>query len=234
MAASDYGIANLQRIIGELPAWNAEEANLYTNLNRMYSAVVQQYGRYMGHVAMNIGGRYITNVSIEQNGVKYAPVPADHQKKCLDFLNRRLFVKPSWLVEQPYIYQLTDTPETKLYPLINNVVSTSFLLSLERMDRMAQLGNYTPEAYLSDLHGMIFSELEKGSKVSSYRRYLQTRFVITALEVVKADRSKSSPSRALLMGELLNIQKKAAKVKGTDATAAHWQSIALQIEDALN
>ena len=118
-----------------------------------------------------------------------------------------------------------------LYPLINTVVSTSFLLSLERMDRMAQLGDYTPEAYLSDLHNMIFSELEKGGKVSSYRRYLQTRFVTTALEVVKASPSLSSPSRALLMGELLNIQKKAAKVKGSDATAAHWQAIARQIAE---
>ena len=232
VAASEYGIANLKRIIGELPAWNAEEANMYTNLNRMYNAVVQQYGRYMGHVAMNIGGRYITNVSIEQKGTKYAPVPKKHQKKCLDFLNERLFNKPEWLVEPSYIYQLTDTPETKLYPLINNVVSTSFLLSLERMDRMAQLGDYTPEEYLSDLHGMIFSELEKGSKVSSYRRYLQTRFVNTALEVVKADRSKSSPSRALLVGELLNIMDKASKVEGTDATAAHWRVMALQIEEA--
>jgi hypothetical protein len=232
VAASEYGIANLKRIIGELPAWNAEEANMYTNLNRMYNAVVQQYGRYMGHVAMNIGGRYITNVSIEQKGTKYAPVPKKHQKKCLDFLNERLFNKPEWLVEPSYIYQLTDTPETKLYPLINNVVSTSFLLSLERMDRMAQLGDYTPEDYLSDLHGMIFSELEKGSKVSSYRRYLQSRFVNTALEVVKADRSKSSPSRALLVGELLNIMDKASKVEGTDATAAHWRVMALQIEEA--
>ncbi len=232
VAASEYGIANLKRIIGELPAWNAEEANMYTNLNRMYNAVVQQYGRYMGHVAMNIGGRYITNVSIEQKGTKYAPVPKKHQKKCLDFLNERLFNKPEWLVEPSYIYQLTDTPETKLYPLINNVVSTSFLLSLERMDRMAQLGDYTPEDYLLDLHNMIFTELEKGSKVSSYRRYLQTRFVNTALEVVKADRSKSSPSRALLIGEILNIKKKAYEAKGTDATAAHWQAIALQIEEA--
>ena len=235
VAASEYGIANLQRIIGELPAWNAEEANLYTNLNRMYSAVVQQYGRYMGHVAMNIGGRYITNVSIEQAGTKYAPVPRDHQKKCLDFLNRRLFVKPAWLVEQPYIYQLTDTPEAKLYPLVNNVLSSSFLLSPDRLDRMAQLGDYSPEDYLSDLHGMVFSELEKGGKVSAYRRYLQTRFVTTALEVVKSSRAKSSPSRALLMGELMDIQKKAAKGKGPDAaTKAHWQSLAQQIKEALD
>ena len=234
VAASNYGIANLQRIIGQLPEWNTEEANLGTNLNRMYSAVVQQYGRYMGHVAMNIGGRYITYKSVEQGGPVYEPVPRDHQRKCLDFLNRRLFVKPSWLVDQPYIFRLTDSPESRLYPLVNNVVSTSFLLGLDRMDRMGQLGDYTPEEYLSDLHGMIFSELEKGGKVSSYRRYLQTRFVTVALDAVKAERSKTSPSRALLIGELMDIQQKAAKGKGPDAaTKAHWKSIANQIEKGL-
>ena len=33
--------------------------------------------------------------------------------------------------------------------------------------------------------------------------------------------------------ELLNIQKKAAKAKGADATAAHWQALARQIEKGL-
>ena len=82
---------------------------------------------------------------------------------------------------------------------------------------------------------MVFTELEKGGKVDSYRRYLQNRFVTTALEVVKADRSKTSPSRALVMGELISIQKKAAKTKGPDAaTTAHWQAIAQQITNALD
>ena len=239
VAASTYGIANLRRIIGELPAWNAEEANMYTNLNRMYSAVVQQYGRYMGHVAMNIGGRYITNISVEENGPKYAPVPREHQKKCLDFLNERIFRKPSWLVEQPYIFNLTDTPESKLYPLVNSVISSGSLLSVTKLDRMANFalagdGNYTPEEYLEDLHRMIFAELDNGGKVSSYRRYVQTRFVSAALESVKAPRSQSSPSRALLMAELLDIQKKASKGKGPDAaTKAHWKTLARQIEQGL-
>ena len=234
VAASDYGILNLQRIIGELPGWNAEEANLYTNLNRMYSAVVQQYGRYLGHVAMNIGGRYITYKSVEQPGDVYAPVPKEHQKKCLDFLNQRLFMKPSWLVDQPYIFALTDSPESKLYPLVNNIVSSSFLLGLDRLDRMANLGDYAPEEYLEDLHKMVFSELEKGGKVSAYRRYLQTRFVTVALEVVNSQRAQSSPSRALLLGELKNIGEKAAKGKGPDtATKAHWAALAAQIQKGL-
>ncbi len=234
VAASNYGIANLQRIIGQLPEWNTEEANLHTNLNRMYGAVVQQYGRYLGHVAMNIGGRYITYKSVEQPGDVYAPVPKEHQKKCLDFLNRRLFVKPAWLVDQPYIYVLTDSPESKLYPLVNNIVSASFLLGIDRLDRMANLGDYAPEEYLEDLHKMVFTELEKGGRVSAFRRYLQTRFVAVALEVVNSQRAKSSPSHALLLGELMDIQKKAAKGKGPDtATKAHWTALAAQIEKGL-
>ena len=234
VAASNYGIANLQRIIGQLPEWNKEEANLHTNLNRMYGAVVQQYGRYLGHVAMNIGGRYITYKSVEQPGDVYAPVPKEHQKKCLDFLNRRLFVKPAWLVDQPYIYVLTDSPESKLYPLVNSIVSAGFLLGIDRLDRLANLGDYAPEEYLEDLHKMVFTELEKGGRVSAYRRYLQTRFVTVALEVVNSQRAKSSPSRALLLGELMDIQKKAAKGKGPDtATKAHWTALAAQIEKGL-
>ena len=241
VAAGDYGIANLQRIIGQLPEWNSEEANMFTNLGRMYSALVQQYGRYMGHVAMNVGGRYITNLSVEQEGVKYAPVPKERQKDALNFLNRRLFQKPSWMVEQPYIFNLSDHAEAQyLYPLINSVVSAGSLLSLTKLDRMASFAqassdNYSPEEYLQDLHKMIFSELDKGGKVTSYRRYLQTRFVTVALDVVKADRSKTSPGRALLMGEILSIQKAASKAKSSDtATYAHWQTLAKQIENALD
>jgi hypothetical protein len=240
VAASEYGMQNLQRIIGQLPEWNAEEANMYTNLKRMYEALVGQYNRYLGHVAMSIGGRFVTNLSIEMEGNKYAPVPKAQQKRALSFLNQKVFTRPSWLVEQPYIFNLTDTPDSYLYPLINNVISASSLLNLSRLDRMDQFakadaGNYAPEDYMADLHQIVFTELEKGSKVDSYRRYLQNRFVTTVLEVVKADRSKTSPSRALLMGELIAIQKKAAKAKSSDsATAAHWQAIAQQITNALD
>ena len=237
--ASTYGIMNLQRIIGQLPEWNTEEANMFTNLDRMYDAVVAQYGRYMGHVAQNIGGRYITNRSVEQPGPKYQPVPREHQKKCLAFLNERVFTRPAWLVEQPYIFTLTDNPDKQLYPLVNNVLSASLLVSLDRMDRMDQFAkadasNYSAQEYLKDLHGMIFTELDKGKKVDSYRRFLQTRFVTVALEVVNSARGKTSPSADLLRGELFAIQKKAAKAKSSDpATAAHWQSLATQIDKAL-
>ena len=237
VAASNYGIKNLKRIIGQIPEWNKEEGDQYENVSRMYSAVTSQFNRYLGHVAANIGGRFITNKSIEEEGPKYEPVPKARQKAALNFLNENLFQKPSWLVDVPYIFNLTDRPDSYLYTLVNNVVSASVLLNTGKLDRLEQFaeygsGNYTPEEYLSDLRGMVFTELDKGGKVDSYRRYLQQRYVTQALSVVKSD--TVSGSKALLQGQLMDIQKKAAKAKGgDDATKAHWQSLAAQIEKGL-
>ena len=240
VAASNYGILNLKRTIVQIPEWNKEEADMYANVSRMYDAVVSQFNRYLGHVSANIGGRYITNHSIEQpDMVKYAPVPKAKQKAALDFLNEHLFNKPTWLVDVPYIFELTDQPDNNLYTLVNNVVSSSNLLSIAKLNRLGQFaeygpGNYTPQEYLSDLTGMVFSELDKGRAVDSYRRYLQRRFVTAALDVVNSTNSATSDGRTLLLATLMDLQKKAAKAKSSDAvTKAHWQAISMQISDAL-
>ena len=237
--ASSYGIKNLQRIIGLLPEWNAEEANQYTNARRMYEALVGQYNRYMGHVSANIGGRFVTYKSIEQEGPVYEAVPKDRQKKALNFLNDNLFKKPSWLVDVPYIYTFPDNPDSYLYTLVNNVISSTNLLNTGKLNRLGSFAqhdasNYKPEEYLSDLTGMIFEELGKGKAVDSYRRYLQRRYVTAALETVTGAASATTDARALVTAQLMDIQKRAAKAKSSDAvTKAHWQGIASQIENGL-
>ena len=239
VTASMYGIMNLKRIIGNIPEWNAEEGDLYRNVGRMYEALTGQFNRYMGHVTKNIGGRYITYKSIEQEGPVYEAVPKERQKEALAFLDENLFRKPSWLVEVPYIFNLTDRPDSYLYPLVNNVVSPSGLLDIAKLNRLGQFSqydasNYKPEEYLSDLTGMIFEELYKGRAVDSYRRYLQRRFITSALEVVKSNAAASTDGSALLMAELSDICAKARKAKSTDPeTKAHWQAVARQISEEL-
>ncbi len=239
VTASEYGIKNLKRIIGQIPEWNAEEGDQYRNVSRMYSALTGQYNRYLGHVAANIGGRYITYKSIEQPGPVYEAVPKERQKEALDFLNRNLFQKPSWLVEVPYIFNITDRPDSYLYSLVDNVVSPSVLFDISKLTRLEQFSqydsaNYKPEEYLSDLTGMIFSELYKGKATDSYRRYLQRRFVSAAIDAVNGRVAAGTDGRALILGTLTDLQKKAAKAKSSDtATQAHWQDIAKTIEKAL-
>ena len=238
VAASNYGIRNLQRIIGELPAWNAEEADQFENVSRMYKSLLGQYNRYLGHVAANIGGRFVTNHSIEQTGlVKYAPVPKERQQRALNWLNDNLFKKPTWLVDVPYIFDITDRPDSQIYPYVKSTVSS--LLNVQKLERLGQFadygpGNYTPQEYLSDLTGMVFEELYKGRATDSYRRYLQRQFVTAALDVTGSKLAEGTDARALLLSTLTDLQKKAAKAKSSDpATQAHWQDLAKQIEKAL-
>ena len=150
-----------------------------------------------------------------------------------------MFRKPSWLVEVPYIFNLTDRPDSYLYSLVNSVVSSGNLLSTGKLDRLEQFAlyddsNYKPEEYLSDLTGRVFSELYKGKATDSYRRYLQRRFVSAAIEAMNGRGAENSDGKALILGTLTEIQKKAAKAKSSDTvTQAHWQEIAKTIEKAL-
>ena len=51
---------------------------------------------------------------------------------------------------------------------------------------------------------------------------------------MKVPANAMADGRTLLLSQLLDIQKKAAKARGGDAlTKAHWQAIAKQIEDSL-
>lgn len=240
MVASTYGIANLKRVLEQIPAWNKEEADMYANVSRMYDAVVSQFGRYLGHVSANIGGRFITNHSIEQpDMVKYAPVPKARQKEALKWLDENLFREPAWLVRVPYIWELTDRPDTYISRLVNNVISSSSLLSVAKIARLGQFAqddasNYKPEEYLSDLEHMIFAELYKVGKVDGYRRFLQRRYVTVALEVAATAPARNTDVRALLVAQLDDIRKRALRAKSGDAlTQAHWQTLARQIETGL-
>ena len=238
VAASNYGLMNLKRIIGQLPEWNAEEADQFDNVSRMYKALLGQYNRYVGHVAANIGGRFVTNHSIEQpNAVKYAPVPKDRQKRALNWLNDNLFKKPTWLVNVPYIFEITDRPDTQISPYAKTAISG--LLNVQKLERMGQFaeygpGNYAPEEFLDDFTGMIFEELYKGRATDSWRRFLQRTYVSSALEVIASRLAEGTDARTLLIGKVTEIQKKAAKAKSSDAaTQAHWTELSKMIEKAL-
>jgi len=239
MIASAYGIKNLQRVITAIPEWDAVEGDQYVYIKRMYEAVTSQYNRYLGHVTNNIGGRYINYKSIEQPGPVYTATPKDKQKRAVEFLNDYLFKKPTWLVDVPYMANLTDQPDKYLYSLVNNVVSASGILQMAKLTRMGQFAdqdknNYKPEEYLADLTKYIFEELNTGKKVDSYRRYLQRRYISVALDVVNNKDNALVDGRTLLLAEIQKIGDKAKKASSADAvTKAHWQAIAKQIADGL-
>ena len=66
--ASEYGIANLKRIMPKLMEWTTKDGETYNELGYMYGQVLGQFGRYMGHVSNNIGGIYQYYKTSDQDG----------------------------------------------------------------------------------------------------------------------------------------------------------------------
>src|SRR5690606_21425074 len=83
MKASEYGIANLKRIVPNLKKWTTEEEKPfkdYDDLKEMYGQVVTQYNRYMGHVKTNVGGVAEVYRAVSQEEPIYTHTSKEIQK----------------------------------------------------------------------------------------------------------------------------------------------------------
>jgi len=183
MKASAYGIKNLQRIIVMLPEWTKEDADKYDNLKDMYSALVGQYSRYMGHVVKNVGGIYETPKSIEEKGDVYEPTPKAMQEEAVTFLNKQLFETPEWLLDKNILNKISDPISSEMVSNVQIGILNS-LLSAQRLNRMAASSNrfgiahtYPMDKMLDDVKKGVWSELSSHKVIDGYRRNLQKAYV---------------------------------------------------------
>lgn len=198
--ASEYGIKNLKRIITQLPEWTKEEGDHYENLNEMYTQLLGQFNRYMGHVTKNIGGYYETFKTIEQPGDVYEATPKDRQKEAMNFLNTQLFSTPTWLLDkgiQNKIYTPLASERPVSAPGTNATVQTiqtnvlNSLLDGQRLFRLvASTNRYGASAYgvdemMDDLRKGVWSELSTKKPIDAYRRNLQKAYVERLITLVK-------------------------------------------------
>ena len=103
MKASEYGIANLKRIMPELMRYSYREGADYAQLREMYLQVGTQWNRYMGHVITNIGGVDWTRKNVDQQGGAYTPVSRDRQREAVRFLTAQALTTPTWFIQQPVL-----------------------------------------------------------------------------------------------------------------------------------
>ena len=176
--ASEYGIANLKRIVPNLMEWTTEDGQDYDDLGTMYGQVVSQFRRYMGHVANNIGGVYEYYKTADQDGAVYTHVDKTHQKNCLAFLQRELFETPEWLLDNE-IFNRTQYSGSVERIRSMQVRYLNTIMHLGKMARMieneAMNGNgaYKLVDMMRDLRRGVWSETRNGKTIDTYRRNLQ-------------------------------------------------------------
>ena len=256
--ASEYGIANLKRIVPNLINWTAEKGKNFDDLKTMYGHVISQFNRYMGHVSSNIGGVYEFYKTYDQEGPVYSHVDKTHQKNCLAFVNAQLFNTPTWLIDKEIIGKTEYAGVTERVRAIQ-VRTLNNMLDLGRMMRMIEnetlngSAAYTLLQMMSDLRNGIWAELKTGKNIDTYRRNLQRAYVerlaylMTAKDVKKFNGSsyvkntavtvKESDIIPVVRGELNRIKRDAQRAVSRPVntmTKYHLRDIVQRIDSYLD
>lgn len=194
--ASDYGIKNLKRIVPNLIKWTTKDGYDYTDLKKMYGHVISQFNRYMGHVSNNIGGIYENHKTAGQDGAVYTYVDKTHQKNCLKFVNEQLFTTPEWLIDINIFNKIEFTGSVERIRAIQ-ARTLNNILSLDKMARMIEnesLNNkkaYTVTEMMRDLRNGVWSELNTGRNIDTYRRNLQRAHIDRLAYLMTAETPKT-------------------------------------------
>ena len=180
--ASQYGIANLKRIVPNLIEWTAEDGKNYEDLQDLYNQVLSQFNRYMGHVAANVGGVYEFYKTYDQEGAVYTHVDKSHQQSCLQFLQNELFSTPKWILDKNIFNKIEFAGALDRMRRIQTG-TLNRLLTFDRLARMleneALNGNaaYSLTQMMSELRKGVWTELYNSSTIDMYRRNLQRAYI---------------------------------------------------------
>src|SRR5690606_16643915 len=180
--ASNYGIANLKRIVPNIEKWTYEEGRPYDNLKELYGEVLTQWNRYMGHVRTHIGGIYEDNKTYEQAGPVYTHVPKTMQRDAVKFLNEQAFITPDWMLDNDILGKfdnagIVERIRRTQTGVLNGILDFGRLSRV--IDNSAKNGTeaYSMAELFSDLQNGIWSELKTGSNMDTYRRNLQRAYI---------------------------------------------------------
>lgn len=260
MLASDYGIKNLKRIVTNLPTWTKEEGQNYDMLKEAYESVIDQFRRYLGHVAKNIGGIYETPKTNDQDLAVYEPTPANLQRDAVKFLSNNIFITPTWLINDVILNKIQpgqgiENIRALQEPVINNIFSE------DRLQRMIETSYKFPNAYnalqlFHDMQTAVWNDLSGSKEIDVFRRNLQKIYVERLITMIKSPAGPSGdiaffgtviPGRtdpkkndilSLVKGHLKSLKPliDAAKSRrGVNTiTAMHLDDLSARIKEALD
>jgi hypothetical protein len=254
MKASAYGIANLKRILPNIEKWTFQKGEDFDDVQTLYNEVIGQYNRYIGHVAMNIGGMNENFKTYDQTGPVYGFVNKSLQHDAVAFLNQQLFKTPTWLINTPELSKFDNGVvigriKSVQVNALANVLNPSRLARMFDNEAKSGVLAYTVGDLLTDLRGGIFA----AGKPDQFQRNLQRGYIENLKMFLNTDASQSFPGattaqlanfgltpinialsdiRPMVRAELTKIS--TALPKGGDAlTAAHYTDLRLRIKEAL-
>ena len=248
MLASLYGIKNLKRIVPQILTWSYEPNKSYAGAGEIYSGVVSQFNRYLGHVTKNVAGVYSNSITVEQTDeIAREFVPANIQKRAIAFLNEQLFTTPEWLIDRQLMEKAKILPMNVICSLQSGVLAR--LINKNTLDKMSEneilngKKAYTSAQMFNDLKKVIWSNLGQSD---IYKRNMQKAYVENLINLLdkkgNADKNASgkrpvySEAPTIAHGQLTELKRLVTSAAGmTSGTAkGHYQNLITLIDNALS
>ncbi|WP_029037240.1 zinc-dependent metalloprotease [Salinimicrobium xinjiangense] len=246
--ASEYGLANLKKVVPNLIAWTSKDNTDYSELSEVYRELTGMWRGYVSHVVANVGGVYETRKTADQEGTVYTHVPEEKQKAAVTFLNKHAFSTPTWLLDRELLQRIEPTGAIERVQSLQSRALND-LLDDDRLQRMITNeqvnGNkaYTAVEMMNDLRKGIFEELYKSQKVDAYRRNIQRSYVDAAAKYVQNlkkegnNKVTSTDIIALMRGDLEQLRRdlKSRRNRTNDQLSVyHWNDLIARIDQALD
>jgi hypothetical protein len=241
MRASDYGVANLKRVVNNLTDWTFEEGEDYSDLEELYDNVVTQWNRYTGHVVTNIGGVVQTRKRQGQDGVPFEMVTKNDQERAMEYLNRQVFATPNWLLDSDILdrFQGSGAPDlvrTRQVGALNQVLNVARMKRLVEQEAFHGSRAYSLGEMLDKLREGIWSEIHSNQETDAYRRNLQ-RGYLERMKTLMADTTAQETDVApFVRGQLHTLRDELAGAAGQishRATRLHYLDVIVRIEAIL-
>lgn len=252
--ATEYGMANLRRIVPNLVAWTTKPGEGYGDLAELYGEALTQWNRYVGHVLTLVGGVYVDLKVSDQAGVVYDGVPRESQKRAMAWLGREVFEAPVWLNDPGILERVGPTVGGGFAALSGRQASMlNRLLDPRRMAALAELevlqhdDAYPLSEFLDDVRASVWGDLGAVSAVDGYRRALQRAWLERVDYLMTEEPTSSrfqgpapdvsrSDIRPLLRAQLAalrdDVERAARRIRHA-ATRAHLQDVLVRIDRAL-
>jgi hypothetical protein len=257
--ASEYGIANLKRILPQVRTYSLEPGKDYSQLQEMYLQVIVQWNRYMGHVATIIGGVEQTRKTADQDGEVFDIVSKARQQQAMRFLAAQALATPTWMLDRDILSRIehagaVDRIRTRQTAVVNNLLEPRRLGRLVESEAAIGKDAYTIGDLFTDVHDAVWGELKTGKAIDEYRRNLQrghverlkylmtqelppippqfaSRFTGTPVSVSQSD------IRLFARGDLEDIKREATAAMSRNldrVTRLHLRDIVARVDDILD
>ena len=252
VAASGYAVANLQRVVPNLIEWTSTPGEGYGDLAEIYGELQGMYRRYMGHVVTVVGGVRETPKATDQPGAVYAPVSRAEQERALAFLAENVLQTPEWLLDREILRRIehagaVDRLRGIQVGVVRGLLDPGRLHRLVEREAIDGGEAYPLEAYMDDLRGYVFAEMDAARPtIATQRRHLQRGYVETLESLLTTDERpmpsaftsvdlSQSDVRAAARRQLKAVRDAARSARGADAaTRAHLDDLADRIDETLD